>query len=296
MADAARQTLNVAWESAAESERTSRTKYAQSAIHPDDVAREVAEVRAALGGTADVEDFVRESLSALGATLTGTADGFTATLGALPAALRSALARGTSQAVSFRRSPPVARHEVLLARTSPGVEAIAAYVLDAALDPAALPGDLARRLARRAGVFRTQAVRVRTTMLLLRHRLHLTLPGREQTRLLVAEDAEVVAFTGRPDAPVWLPDDAVADLLAAPAHATGNDGLARDALERARAGLAGLQPALDARGDALAERLLGAHRRVRETAGGMLRRGLAVQPIRPADVLGLYVYLPAAVS
>jgi len=130
-------------------------------------------------------------------------------------------------------------------------------------------------------------------VLLLRHRVHLTLPGREQVRSLVAEDAEIVAYTGRPEEPAWLPSAAVEELLAAPAAATGADRLAGDALDRARNQLTVLAPALDARGDALAERLLGDHRRVRETAGGMPRRGLAVEPIRPADVLGLYVYLPA---
>jgi len=174
-----------------------------------------------------------------------------------------------------------------------GARCFARFVLDAALDPTALPGDLGRRLARRAGVFRSPAVSVRTTVLLLRHRVHLTLPGREQVRSLVAEDAEIVAFTGRPEEPAWLPPAAVEELLAAPAAATGADRLTADALDRARNQVAVLAPALGARGDALADRLLADHLRVRATAGGMARRGLTVEPIRPADVLGLYLYLPA---
>jgi superfamily II DNA or RNA helicase len=43
------------WESAADKEKTSRTKYAQRAIHPEDVAAEVAAVRAALGQHAEIE-------------------------------------------------------------------------------------------------------------------------------------------------------------------------------------------------------------------------------------------------
>src|SRR5450759_6041147 len=85
----------------------------------------------------------------------------------------------------------------------------------------------------------------------------------------------------------------VEELLAAPAAATGADRLTADALDRARNQVAVLAPALDARGDALADRLLADHLRVRATAGGMARRGLTVEPIRPADVLGLYLYLPA---
>jgi len=293
IADTARRTLDVAWESAAEQERVSRTKYAQAGIRPDDVAREVAEVRAALGSGGDVEGFVRESLAALGVTVTDTADGFTASTAGLPPTLRHVLGTAHRDPRPFRRALPVVRDEVLLARTDPDVESLAAFVLDAALDPDALPAGLSRRLGRRAAVLRSPAVTTRTTVLLLRHRMHLDLPGRHALRSQVAEDSEVVAFTGRADDPVWLTPAEVELLIAAPAQATGNDGLARDALERARTGLPALQAALDTRGDALAARLLDAHRRVRETAGGMMRRGLAVEPIRPADVLGLYVYLPA---
>ena len=41
-------TLNVAWESAAEKQKASRTKYAQSGIKPEEVTAEVARVREAL--------------------------------------------------------------------------------------------------------------------------------------------------------------------------------------------------------------------------------------------------------
>ena len=293
IADTARRNLDVAWESAAAKEKASRTKYAQSGIRPDEVAQEIARTRAALGAGADVEAFVRETLGALGAPLTDVPDGFAAPTATLPPALRHALTGARRDPLVFRRTPPVTRSQVLLARTDPDIESIAAFVLDAALDPTALPGDLGRRLARRAGVFRSPAVSARTTVLLLRHRVHLTLPGREQVRSLVAEDAEIVAFTGRPEEPAWLPPAAVEELLAAPAAATGADRLTADALDRARNQVAVLAPALDARGDALADRLLADHLRVRATAGGMARRGLTVEPIRPADVLGLYLCLPA---
>ena len=65
------------------------------------------------------------------------------------------------------------------------------YVLDAALDDKA-PGP---RPARRCGVIRTAAVTVRTTLLLVRYRFHLTLPSRTGERQLVAEDARLLAFT-----------------------------------------------------------------------------------------------------
>ena len=49
---------------------------------------------------------------------------------------------------------------------------------------------------------------------------------------------------------------------------------------------------LDTYGDELAAELLESHRRVR-TASGEIVRGLRVTAQKPADVLGVYVYLPA---
>jgi len=122
--------------------------------------------------------------------------------------------------------------------------------------------------------------------------VHLTLPGSAGTRQVVAEDAEVLAYTGPPATPAWLDPDQVEALLAAPASSIGTGGLATDAITKALAGLPDLQPALDTRARALAEQLRDSHARVRVAIGGMARRGLTVDPILPADVLGVYVYLP----
>ena len=80
------------WESAAQRERQSQTKYAQHAIHPEEVAREVEAMRAGVGTRADVTAFVESSLRAFGATVRPTDGGFTATLATLPVGLRDALA------------------------------------------------------------------------------------------------------------------------------------------------------------------------------------------------------------
>jgi superfamily II DNA or RNA helicase len=292
IAEPQRAELAVAWESAAEKERTSRTKYAQAGIKPDQVAAEVAAVRAALGQPGDVTRFVRDTLTALNSALADTPDGFTAVTTVLPPGLEQALTPGHAEPLPFHRDPPAPRRHALLARTDPDIATIAAYVLDAALDPNALPPHLARRLARRAGVFRSPAATTRTSVLLLRHRVHLSLPGSAGTKQAVAEDAEVLAYTGPSGTPVWLDPDQVEALLGTPASSIGAGGLATDAITKALAGLPELQPALDQRARDLAEALRDSHARVRTAIGGMTRRGLAVDPILPVDVLGVYVYLP----
>ena len=62
---------------------------------------------------------------------------------------------------------------------------------------------------------RTAAVSRRTTLLLVRFRMHLELPGRDDRRQVVAEDAQVLAYRGRADAAEWLPPAEVQALLAA---------------------------------------------------------------------------------
>lgn len=276
------------WASAAEKEKASRTKYAQRAIHPEDVAAEVTAVRAALGQHGEIEDFTHQTLRALGASVTPTDDGFQAVTTTLTIGVRDALPAGHAEPLPFHRQLPAPHRHAVLSRTDPHVEALARHVLDAALDPAVDP---AVRPASRAGVVRTAAVPARTTLLLVRFRFHLDLPTREGIRPLVAEDARLLAFRGSPQAPDWLPDDDVTALLAAAPDANVPADQARHLTARVLDQLPDLMPELQHRADTHAAELLESHRRVRAGAG-LARRGLKVVAQEPVDILGVYLYLP----
>jgi hypothetical protein len=202
--------------------------------------------------------------------------------------LRDALPRGRNDPLHFVRDFPVKRGEAVLHRTDKSVEAIAGYVLEAAMDQS-LPPQL--RPARRCGVVRTTAVTTRTTLLLLRYRFHLALPSRTGRREAVAEQAAALAFESAPSNARWLPEDRLPGLLAVTATANVPQAQAADILRRALDGLQLLQDQLDAYGRELALQLVASHRRVRQSTGE-IRRGLASRPEAPADVLGVYVYLP----
>ncbi|MFB7847159.1 DEAD/DEAH box helicase [Streptomyces sp. NPDC056053] len=285
------------WNSAAEREKTSRSKYAQRAIHPEEVAREVAAVRAALGGAEEVRDFALEALGGLDTLVRDPRDGsgdFTAQPGGAPAGLRDALAATLGgrlveedREIPFRTTPAVARGEAALVRTDPVIGAIASYVLDSALDTNT-PGP---RPARRCGVVTTDAVTTRTTLLLVRYRFHLTLPSRNGERQLVAEDARLLAYEGMPSRARWLDDDATAALLSARATANTHEQLVRNQIAKDLNGLPDLAAHLTEYGTRLAAELDSSHRRVRK-ANEEIVRGLKVVPQEPADVLGVYVYLP----
>jgi len=286
--------LHREWDSAVARERQSRTRYRQAGIQPGEVARELAGTRASLGTPGEVEEFTAEALRALGADLTALPDGFRAATAALPAGLRDALVPGRAEPLPFHRDLPVPPREAYLDRTDPNVAAIARYVLESALDPA-LPAPL--RPARRCGVIRTSAVDLRTTLLLVRFRMHLDLPGpklRDGRRQVIAEDAQVLAYRGRAADAQWLPPAEVQDLLAA--QPTGNvpPDQAVDFTERAVADLPVLLERLNGLADAAAGRLREDHIRVREASGQHARRQIAVRAQKPADILGVYVYLPAA--
>ncbi|KRV50223.1 helicase [Wenjunlia vitaminophila] len=285
------------WNSAAEREKTSRSKYAQRAIHPEEVAREVAAVRAALGGSEEVRGFALAALRDLDALVREPRDGtgdFTAQVGGTPAGLRDALAATLGgrlveedREIQFRSTPAIARGEAALVRTDPAIGALASYVLDSALDVNAL----GPRPARRCGVVTTDAVNTLTTLLLVRYRFHLTLPSRTGERQLVAEDARLLAYEGLPSRARWLDTDGAHALLTARAAINTHEQRARNQITRALDGLPGLTGYLTDYGKSLAAELDASHRRVRR-ANEEIVRGLKVVPQDPADVLGVYVYLP----
>ena len=278
--------LEKQWRSAAEKEKTSRTRYAQNAIHPEEVQTELRGLRANLGTHAEVRDFVRTCLLELGSTVANTANGFTASTMFLPAGLKDSLPPGRDSGLTFVEDFPVAKGENVLHRSDRSVEAVASYVLESALD-ASLPE--AERPAKRCAVIRTDAVARRTTLLVARYRFHMTTPARTGERTAVAEDVETMAFIGSGDDPTWLEPDEVKLLL--DASPSGNPPNPTQFIESALRTVAGIQADLDAHGEDRAAEILEAHRRVRGAAGAA-KRGLSIRAEKPADVLGVYVFLP----
>lgn len=281
-----RDSLHAEWDSAAEREKLSMTKYAQSAIKPTEVQCEIDAVRAGLGTHAEVKDLVRRALGELGSTVQDVPDGLLASTGNLPLGLRNALPLGKSNPLLFADDLPVSRSDAVLLRTDESVAAIADYVLQSALDPELPAG---ARPARRCAVIRTRDVTRRTTLLLVRYRFHLELPSRSGPRKLVAEDLVPLAFEGAPANPGWLDDPA--PLFAATPSQNLPEQQAHSVAARALAELDLLSAHLRAVGERLAESTFESHRRVRH-ASHELVRGLKVTVEPSADILGVYLYLP----
>lgn len=280
-----REDVHRQWEVAAEREKRSRTMFAQETIKVDEVAKELAEARGAIGSGLDVRRFVREALTANGAVVAGD-EAVKVELTEAPQALRDAM--GLFEATSFRGrfELPVAEGEVYLSRTHPYVEGLAAHTADAALD------GLEEAPAKRLGVIRTSAVAKRTTLLLLRLRFHIT-DSMGHTGALLAEESLLVAFRGAPSSAEWLGDEEVEELLTATPTASISPDQQRDALERILAEFDQVRSHLEqvARGRGLS--LAESHDRVRRAVTRSGGAATKVEPELPVDVLGVYVYLPA---
>ena len=252
------------------------------------------EARSRIGGFSDVAAFVRSALKAVKAETWDENENLMLDMGSLPIGLKDTLQAGGR--LRWVPDLPAPQGAAAMVRTDRRVGALAQFVLDGALD-SGLHEDV--RPARRAGVITTQSVDVMTTLLIVRFRIHLTLPGRGGPRTQVAEEARALAFTGTPKNPTWLPPDRVEELLGslptANVPADRVPGLMGNVLRSVGENSSVLLDSLAAQ---VAQELRQAHARVRQSArgreavGSLTLRGLDVTPQLPVDILGVFVYQP----
>jgi hypothetical protein len=278
------------WESASAREKRSRTLFAQEGIKADEVARELTLVRASMGGALDVEHFVRECVLAHRGTAPEVGPkerrALQLDLSESPLALRDAMGLALPRLVA-RFEKPVDENETYLTRTHPVVDGLSTYVLDTALD------EDEGGVARRSGVIRTAGVSRRTTLLLVRARYHIHAKRFGAEHALLAEDLLLLAFEGSPESAVWLEPARAAALLDLTPSGNVPPEQARIFVRTMVDGYDVLAPHVTAAVDARGHEILEAHTRVRKAAK-LTSVSHRVAPQLPADVLGLYVFLPSA--
>lgn len=282
-----RQKVHAEWDEDAEREKRSRTMFAQHALKPEEVQRELEAMRAAIGSPEDVERFVRTAIEAYQGQVKDARDKVTIDISSAPQPLRDAMA--ATDKFEARFDLPVEEGQRYLGRTSPAVEGLASYVVDTSLD------ELTESVARRAGVIRTDAVEQATTLLLLRYRFDVITKKGKDERTLLAEESRVLAFAGGPTEPRWLDADEAERLLAATPSGNVAPEQARERIAQVVDAIDALRPRIDEEAETRKEELLDAHRRVR-TAAKAKGVTFAVEPKLPADVLAIYVFLPVPKS
>jgi superfamily II DNA or RNA helicase len=280
--------IEMQWRNGEEGERRSRARFAQNALKPEEVAPEWQRWRELLGTPDQVRRFVERAMSRLDAPLeserTGTGR---AHLAALPAAVSERLAsrglEGTMR-IAFDEPPPSGAE--LVTRSHPIPATLAESLLEGALEPGSSPVPSLGR----AGAWPTTAVKAVTTVVLLRLRYKLTVHARRE-RLLLVEEAGTLAWEGGADKP-RLAGEAARALLEKPASGDLAVSARQRLLNQARGRIeAALDGSIAAYGRERAEALAADHGRVRTAAAGSSR--VTVEPIVPADIIGLYVLVPS---
>lgn len=283
--------LHEEWDRAAEREKESRSRFAQHAIKPEEVAQELYESDTVLGNPATVAAFVQDACARLGVPLTSVANHQRRSQAHAPAVWQVPLAElpeavwervsGAPDSMRIGFDMPLPEDVHLIGRLHPLTEALAEHLFGLALE-----GSEPLTVSR-CGAIRTTSVSRRTTLLLLRLRLLI-----ETSRAvpLLAEELIVAGFEGRPGNLVWLAEEDAQHLLNT-TESTGNIATTEigDVLRQTSAYLDELKEDLERLAQERAAALLAAHRRVRQTTRmGQVR----VRPHLPLDVLAMYVLLP----
>lgn len=268
--------LQAQWRDALERAKANRTVFAQRRIKPDEVLPEWHKQQQALGTQADVQHFLQSACVRLGAPLEiGRKQTARFLPQHLPEALRQRLADegiNRPQLIDFSE----------LHRSHPLVGLLAQHLLEDALG-----GE--RPLAARCAATLTDEVEVVTTLYLLRLRHQLSYVRRREPFQMMAEETVALAMQGR-NAPQWLADDGVSDLL----ECTPSGNLPPEAAQReirtALDFLAAHPQQLQAVAQQRADALLADHQLVREATRDVGQ--YSVSPCLPVDVIGVYVLLP----
>lgn len=281
-------TLDTHWHDAMENAKANRTVFAQRRLRPEEVLPEWEKQRALLGGSEDIQRFVRSTCARLNSPLEPFRKVAWKLLPQhLPQTLRERLTLEEITkplAIFFdpKATVPGARH---VQRTHPIVSLLADTLLEDSLSGAEHP------LAARCAATVTHAVDVVTSIFVLRLRHQLTSRRRDVTRTLMAEECVTLAVAGRAN-PQWLTDADLAPLLAAEPAANLTEAAATDHIQTTLDFLKSQTPYLETLATDRANALLTDHRRVREAARDI--GSYEVTPCLPVDVLGVYVLLPAS--
>ncbi|MGB9863609.1 MAG: helicase-related protein [Candidatus Saccharicenans sp.] len=277
--------LHTAWEKVKEREKMNRSKFAQRAIKPDEVKKELEEVDSVLGDPGAVQKFVLNACQRLGVSVDKRGDSQYVLTGLenLPNSIKMAIPNAKEAwMVSFSSPPP--ENTCFLGRNHPFVAALAQFLLEEALVKNG------SATAPRCGIVRTNIITRKTNVLLLRIRYSLQEPGKTP---LLAEEAMICGFMWNTSGQLeWLSEDSVLSLLPAisPVSNIGHEErkeLIAELLNSWEMIKDQLEPLIIQR----AQRVADSHRRVR-SAVQLKIRGLSVSPYFPPDLIGVLILLP----
>lgn len=274
--------LHLVMEREAKREEETRTRFAQHAIHPDEVQRELEATDSVLGDPQAVRRFVLDAAQRLQIPIADRAKYFSLEPGKLPEELRQRLNWQKTVKVVFDSPPPQdVDNAVVVGRNHPCVAYLSERILGMAFHPKTQEENF------RCGVAYTNAVKTRTVILLLRDRYLLSRRGQTDQ---FAEEVVTTAYSTEGGEPQWLPTNDATTLALLENEAVGNitPSEKQQRLERALDEVRAHRAKLKAIADAQARELEEAHDRLKQQIGGAKVKATAYDP----DILGIHVLLP----
>ncbi len=280
--------IHAEWEKAKEKEKLSRSMFAQIGLsrRTDEIKKELDAIRDSIGSNLNIKEFVLQAFERYQATITPKQDSYQIGLSGVPTLVRESCGY-LPDTIRVRFSLPAPEKQLYLSRTHPIVEGLSDLVINTALDTQTI-----EPIAKRAGVIRTDAVESKTTLLLIRHRFHINQPFADRLHRSLAEDSQILAFTGPPDNPHWLSEAEAKALLDARPTDNVLSEHAQNQIQRTLDSYAAhLEPVINDYAQKRSEELLDSHIRVREA---VLQKGQrpTIKPELPPDLLGVYILLP----
>jgi hypothetical protein len=272
--------LNRQWDRAVNRETTSRTRFAQRAIKPGEIAQELEATDSVLGDPAVVETFVKEACHRVGNPLRPSGKFYQIEVEGLPESVKAKLPGGRIDKIAFGVPCPGATY---ISRTHPLTSALSEHLLDEALRT---DGD--RNLAARCGVIRSKDVENLTTLLLLRLRFLIKSSAADAPAL--AETSLVTGFVGTFGSENWLSSEDAHQVFE---RVTPSQNVSESERKHWVETVLRNFEAVTKKTYSLVEQSAGdlreSHERLRKTIKG---HRISVEPLFPPDVLSVSVILP----
>ncbi len=284
--------LHRRWEQDAERERINRTRFAQRAIKPAEVKKELEAVDSVLGDPDAVKEFVLTAGQRLNLQIVqekknpqvyrvrispeATFD--------LPEVVKLALPRSKNAYWRISFVSPTPEGAEYLGRNHPFVSTLARFLLEDALEKHG------KATAARCGVIRTRDVQQLTYLLLLRVRYLIEFP---QKAPLLSEEVLVYGYVPTiTEKPNWLEESMALQLLTkAQPSANVPMGEKRELIQEALEQWEKLQDFINLRIQRRAQELERRHKNVRKAVSLRVRE-LKVIPQLPPDLLGILCLQP----
>ena len=283
--------VDIAWENVRRKISRAGTVFAQRSLKPVAVLPEWEKTISVLGGSQDVERFVRSSADRLGAPLNEQDGYFRFPVQYLPKQLQDRLVEigfKETTKIAFQKPPMGVTH---VHRTHPIVSVLADYVVEQALD------SNRPEIGARCSAMFTKGVTERTVLYLLRLRFQLHVERRDTDgkyspyKSLLAEECLGIAIRGT-RTPEPLADKDAYELLSLEPARNMQEGQKTFLIKQALDSILSIEPIFDRIAQKQSKQLLEDHRRIRHASDF---RGIRyrVEPCLPVDKIGIYVFIPS---